>query len=451
MESLWLQVLGLLRERTNEHNFNLWFKPIEPKSNADGTWVLEVPNLFFRDWLVDHYQDVLQKAFFEVTGTPVVLDVRVASSNGEAHEQISFLDAPAPAPKAKRAKKEAPELGLALNPRLSFQSFVVGPSNEFAHAAARAVANRPGAAYNPLFIYGGTGLGKTHLLQAVGHQIEKQHPKLRVAYVTSERFMNELINSIAKNQMAEFKLRYRDRCDVLLMDDIQFIAGKTSTQEEFFHTFNFLFESGKQVVVTSDQYPQEIKTLDERLRSRLQSGLVADIKAPDLETRAAILRKKSELDHFTLDDDVLAFLAKNIKSNVRELEGSLIRLEAYASLTGAQISLANAREVLRDFLHSLPEKLDIKRIQEKVCKYFKISLGEMLSKSRQRQLVVPRQIAIYLTKTYTDLSLTEIGSRFGGKDHSTVIASINRVEQLMAEDMNIRHSVEAIEKQLEAR
>ena len=316
---------------------------------------------------------------------------------------------------------------------------------------ARAVATRPGTAYNPLFIYGGTGLGKTHLLQAIGHQIEKQHPKLRVAYVTSERFMNELINSIAKNQMAEFKLRYRDRCDVLLMDDIQFIAGKTSTQEEFFHTFNFLFESGKQVVVTSDQYPQEIKTLDERLRSRLQSGLVADIKAPDLETRAAILRRKSELDHFQLDDDVLAFLAKNIKSNVRELEGSLIRLEAYASLTGAQISLANARDVLRDFLHSLPEKMDIKRIQEKVCKYFKISLGEMLSKSRQRQLVVPRQIAIYLTKAYTDLSLTEIGSRFGGKDHSTVIASINRIEQLMAEDMNIRHSVEALEKQLEVR
>jgi len=446
-EPAWDRVLETLKEKTNSHNFNLWFKPIKVTDVTDEAWTLTVPNGFLRDWITDNYSDILERSLYEVLQKHVKIDIRIDASSQVINEPVP----PRAKPIRKTRKKAAPQLGQMLNPKFVFDRFVVGKGNEFANAACQAVATQPGSAYNPLFIYGGTGLGKTHLLQAVGHLAQKKNPDLKIAYLTSERFISELINAIKSNDMAEFKRRYRDRCDILLMDDIQFIAGKTSTQEEFFHTFNFLFESGKQIVVTSDQYPQEIKSLDERIRSRLQSGLVADIKAPDIETRMAILTKKAELDGFQIESDVINFLAKNIKSNVREMEGSLIRLEAFASLTGTTISLPIAKDILKDVIGVAGSVPDCDNIQKKVCSYFKIKVKEMLSRSRKRTVLIPRQIAMYLVKEYTDLSLSEIGSRFGGKDHTTVMSSLNRIEQLMVDDMGIRNNIEALEKQLELR
>ncbi len=449
MGDIWQRVVATLRERTNEHNFNLWFRPIRLLDITDTHWVLSVPNGFLRDWITDNYLDILERSLYEVTreDKKVRIEIEAVTQSDSVASDSAPTSAARP-PKRRRRTKVKPTIGIPLNERFRFDRFVIGASNEFAHAACQAVARQPGGSYNPLFIYGGTGLGKTHLLQAIGYEALRLHPETRVAYITSERFMSELIQSISSNQMADFKRRYRDMCDVLLMDDIQFLAGKSSTQEEFFHTFNFLFESGKQVVVTSDQYPQEIKTLDERIRSRLRSGLVADIKTPDLETRAAILKKKADLDGFAIDDDVLRFLAKNVRSNVRELEGSLIRLEAYISLTGASCNMETAKEVLRSFIQTLPPDLNAVQIQKRVCKYFSVSQNDLLSKSRARKLVIPRQIAMFLVKRYTDLSLKDIGASFGGKDHSTVIAAINRVERLLAEDMKTRDTIDALEKQL---
>ena len=447
MEYVWNRVLDLLLERTNESNFNLWFKPIRFVGVRASIWTLCVPNRFFRDWIIDHYLDVLERTLFEATGKPFQIELIVESSSPGA--SLSDVKASKPAHAGKRRNRKSNELWQSLNPRFVFDTFVVGSSNEFAHASCLAVSREPGKSYNPLFIYGGTGLGKTHLLQAIGHKLTGDSQQKKVAYVTSEFFVHEMITSIATNQMSNFKRRFRNSCDVLLMDDIQFIAGKSSTQEEFFHTFNFLFESGKQIVVTSDQFPQEITALDERIRSRLQSGLVADIHEPDLETRTAILKKKAELDGFNISEDVLEYLAENFRSNVRELEGSLIRLEAHTSLTGAVITVETARKVLRKTIkHNRDIQLSCRRIQEKVCSYFKIKLHDMNSKSRARKFVFPRQIAMYLVKRYTNLSFSDIGSKFGDKDHSTVIASIRRIENLMAEDINIRHTVESLEKQV---
>lgn len=448
-EPAWDRVLDALKEKTNSHNFNLWFKPIRVVEVTDEAWILAVPNGFLRDWITDNYSDILERSLYEVLQKRVSVELKVETESCPKKPEPARPLNPKPLKKLK--KRNVPVLGQVLNPKFVFERFVVGKSNEFANAACQAVATQPGTAYNPLFLYGGTGLGKTHLLQAVGHLAIKKNPNLRVAYLTSERFISELINAIKSNDMAEFKRRYRDTCDILLMDDIQFIAGKSSTQEEFFHTFNFLFESGKQIVVTSDQYPQEIKSLDERIRSRLQSGLVADIKAPDIETRMAILTRKAELDGFEIDNEVVKFLAKNIKSNVREMEGSLIRLEAFASLTGTSISLAIAKDVLKDVIGAFGVVPDCENIQKKVCSYFKIKQKDMLSRSRKRTVLIPRQIAMYLVKEYTDLSLSEIGTRFGGKDHTTVMSSLSRIEQLMSEDMSVRNNIEALEKQLELR
>ncbi len=450
MESTWQQVLESLRERTNEHNFNLWFRPIRLLGVEENQWKLSVPNRFLLDWITDNYLDIIERTLTDISrhSAQVHLQVIADQAKRPAKSEEERTE-PKPETKKRRKSNKTTTMGAVINPRFTFTSFVSGPSNEFAYAAAKAVAKQPGQSYNPLFIYGGTGLGKTHLLQGISNEINRKFKDLRVFYITAERFMNDLIQSIATNQMAEFKRRYRDNCDVLLMDDIQFISNKWGTQEEFFHTFNFLFESGKQIVVSSDQYPQEIKKLDERIRSRLQSGLVADIKTPDLETRSAILRKKADLDKVEISDEVLTFLAKNIKTNVRELEGSLIQLQAHASLTGAPISIGTAKEVLKSYLQTLPVTVNCEKIQKRVSRYFDIRHEDMLSKSRARKLVVPRQIAMYLVKRYTDLSLTEIGSRFGGKDHATVINAINRVETLMADDMNLRNNVEALEKQLQ--
>ena len=454
LEKAWSETLSSIKERTNKGNYNLWFRPIKLGELNDEKLHLMVPNTFMRDWLRDNYADVIERELHKTTGMNCSVVIEAEASPTPPADP---LEGKRPARPAKRTVSRTTPRGAAsnqtrlqlLNPRFTFDNFVKGPSNQFAFEASRAVANQPGGSYNPLTIYGGTGLGKTHLVQAVANSIKARMPHLRVIYTTAENFMSEMINALATNQIDSFKRAYRDGCDVLLMDDIQFLAGKTSTQEEFFHTFNCLYDAGKQVVITSDSYPQEIKALDERLRSRLQSGLVADIKSPDFETRLAILNRKAQSMQMALSEDVAAFLAQHIKSNVRELEGALIRLDAFSSLTGTPINLITAQNLLKGQISSHRRMVTVDEIQRRVCRYFSISQTQMLSKTRVRKIVVPRQIGIYLAKQHTDLTLTEIGSKFGGRDHTTVLASIQKIEQLMVEDMSIRNSVEQLEKHLE--
>ena len=320
-----------------------------------------------------------------------------------------------------------------LAPRYSFDAFIVGPSNQFAHAACRAVAEAPSRSYNPLFIYGGVGLGKTHLMHAIGHYVVTHLSGLKLTYISSERFMNEMINAVRYDRILDFRERYRS-VDVLLVDDIQFIAGKEGTQNEFFHTFNALYDAQKQIVISSDCPPHEIPSLEERLRSRFEWGLIADIQAPDLETKVAILRKKAEAEGIPLPDNVAIYIAGKIKSNIRELEGSLIRLIAYASLTGREISLALAQDVLRNVLQHDDRAVTIEIIQKFVSDYYQLKLGELKSRNNSKSIALPRQVAMYLCKSLTNASLPEIGRSFGGKHHSTVIHSIRKIEDLRQRD-----------------
>ena len=334
-----------------------------------------------------------------------------------------------------------------LNPKYTFATYVCGASNQFAHAAAQAVANNPASSYNPLFIYGGVGLGKTHLLIAIGNHILQKNKKARVSYYTSEKFMNELINCLRYNKMEQFRNKFRSM-DVLLIDDVQFIAGKERTQEEFFHTFNSLYESHKQIVVTSDKFPKEIPGLEERLRSRFEWGLIADIQPPETETKVAILKKKAELDSIMLPDDVALFLASSATSNVRELEGMLIRLGAFSSLTGNAISLNMAREVLKDIIVDKSKEITVEMIQKHVADYFKLKTAELKSDKRLKALVVPRQIAIYLCRDLTKCSYPEIGEKFGGKDHSTIIHSFKKIDNLIPQNMEIKNTIETLKRNI---
>ncbi len=457
LEKAWNETMRSIRERTNKRNYNLWFKPIKIGDHGEGKLKLIVPNRFLKDWIQDNYRDVIERTLSSCSGSPMKVEIEAeinSKSNGEkkrAERNPESLKAKRPAPKKMLKANHIAQTRLQLlNPRFTFDNFVMGPSNQFAFKASLAVAKEPGGDYNPLIIYGGTGLGKTHLIQAIANSIMTRMPHKRVIYITAERFMTELINAISTNQSETFKRSYRDKCDVLLLDDIQFLAGKTSTQEEFFHTFNYLYDAGKQIVVTSDQYPQEIKALSERLRSRLQSGLVADIKTPDFETRSAILQNKASEMKMNMPDDVIKYLAGHIKSNVRELEGALVRLDAFSSLTGADINMNTAQNLLKGQIRAHNRMVTSEEIQRRVCRYFGISQTQMLSKSRVRKIVQPRQIGIFLAKQHTNLTLTEIGMKFGGRDHTTVLSSIQKVEQLMIDDMSIRNSVEQLEKHLEA-
>jgi chromosomal replication initiator protein len=347
---------------------------------------------------------------------------------------------------APSASKRAQD---GLNPKYTFASFVVGSSNQFCHAASRAVANLPALAYNPLFIYGGVGLGKTHLLNSIGLEINQGPPQIRVLYVHAEHFTNELINSIRYEKMFEFRKKYRESCDVLLMDDIQFIAGKERTQEEFFHTFNFLYESRRQIVVTSDRFPKDIPQLEERLRSRFEWGLIADIQPPDTETRVAILRKKAESDGIPLPDEVAMFLATHIRQNVRELEGSLIRLSAFASLSGNEITLDMAKDVLKNILPDKSRMISIEAIQKLVADHYHIKISDLKSPRRLKVLTVPRQIAMYLCRKHVKSSFPELGLKFGGKDHSTVVHAVQKIQRLLGEDVTLRNEISSLEKILQ--
>ena len=449
MTNIWESVLSAVEKRVNHESFTTWFKPIT-FVEMDGTALrLKVPDQVFEDWILNNYQDVLEESLDEAgfSGCSITFEVGSSSSSRTdfakaASGDNSGLKSRTPSLSTPPTKQiftttsfapsqfTDPELSeTPLNQKYTFETFVVGSSNQFAHAAALAVADSPSKTYNPLYIYGGVGLGKTHLMCAIGHRIKEQYRHLRLCYISAERFMNELINAIRYDQTMSFRERYRS-IDILLIDDIQFIAGKERTQEEFFHTFNALYDGQKQIVISSDCAPKDIPTLEERLHSRFEWGLIADIQPPDLETKVAIIRKKAESEKLTLPDNVALFIASKIKSNIRELEGSLIRLTALSSLKGVPISLALAQEAIKNISEEEERSVTIEGIQKVVADYYNLRVSDLKSKSNSRNIAVPRQVAMYLCKTLTKSSLPEIGREFGGKHHTTVLHSINKINAM---------------------
>ena len=444
-------VLTAISKRLNHESFDTWFKPISRASKDSSTLCLTVPNEVFRDWISSNYFDVIEESLEELhlSGYKVhfvLEDSRpLASINAGTNpslasrdRQLSQATRPSSAPVATRPSIAEPS-ELPLNPKYKFDTFVVGSCNQFAHAASLAVVDMPAKTYNPLYLYGGVGLGKTHLMHAIGQAIKARNDSLRLTYISSERFMNELINAIRYDQTIRFRDRYRN-IDVLLIDDIQFLAGKERTQEEFFHTFNALYDAQKQIIISSDCPPREIPTLEERLHSRFEWGLIADIQPPDLETKVAILKRKAELERIDLPDDVAMLIAGKIKSNIRELEGSLVRLLAYASLKGLPIDIELAKDILRNIVEDESDLPSIELIQRTVAGHYGLKAIDLKSKSNARIISFPRQVAMYLCKTLTSASLPEIGREFGGKHHSTVLHSINKIANLREKD-NVFHIV----------
>lgn len=427
--SVWDQILGCIESKVGRHSFHTWFKPTSLLADHGERLEVKVPNPLFTEWLPKHYSVVLAEALHEVgrPGTEIVFVPAEQAAAARAAASVLPLEMPA-APDPTR-----PANPVGLNPRYTFDSFIVGPSNQFANAACRAVAELPSRSYNPLFIYGGVGLGKTHLMHAIGHYVLEHHPGLTLTYISSERFMNEMINALRYERILEFRERYRT-VDVLLVDDIQFVSGKEGTQNEFFHTFNALHDAQKQIVLSSDRPPHEIPALEERLRSRFEWGLIADIQPPDIETKVAILKKKAENEAVPLPDGVALYIASRIKSNIRELEGSLIRLIAYASLQGRQLSVELAQEVLRNVIDHDDKAITIEQIQKFVADYYQLKLSDLKSRNNSKSIATPRQIAMYMCKALTTASLPEIGRSFGGKHHSTVIHSIRKIEEMRKAD-----------------
>ncbi len=428
----WDTVLSSIEGRVSKQNFDIWFKPTVAESEVREARQLfvRVPNEYFRYWLTENYSDVIEEALTEVGLGDWAWEL-VVEDSGVDHDTLpagNDVLAEGPCPQAAQCH---------LNPKYTFGRFVAGASNQFAHAAALAVAEQPSKAYNPLFIYGGVGLGKTHLMHAIGHFIKIRAPRTQLTYMSSERFMNELINSIRYDKTIQFREKYRN-IDVLLMDDIEFLAGKERTQEEFFHTFNALYDNQKQIVITSDCPPREIPTLEERLHSRFEWGLIADIQAPDLETKVAILKKKAELEAVSLPDDVVFFIAQHIRSNVRELEGSLIRLVAFSSLTGEEITLDLAERVLRNIAEQNTRIITVEDVQRIVANHFSLTPTDLRARNNSRRIAEPRQIAMYLARVLTKHSLPQIGKAFGGKHHTTVLHSIRKIEGLSKEDPGMK-------------
>jgi chromosomal replication initiator protein len=438
--NVWEQALSRVESKLNRHSFYTWFKPTS-YIRADGSSVsVRVPNALFKEWLTKHYAAVIGEAMEEIGKGQLVVNF-VADALGDA-APLSLSPEEATAFEAvPTTVAAAPAPGAAgLNPRYTFDTFIVGSSNQFAHAACRAVAEAPSRSYNPLFIYGGVGLGKTHLMHAIGQYVLRHDSSLKLTYISAERFMNEMINAVRYDRIIDFRERYRT-VDVLLVDDVQFIAGKEGTQTEFFHTFNALYDSQKQIVISSDCPPHEIPSLEERLRTRFEWGLIADIQSPDLETRVAILKKKADTEAVPLANDVAIYIAGKVKSNIRELEGSLIRLIAYASLTGQEITLPLTQEVLKNILDHEEKAVTIEIIQKFVADYYNLKLADLKSRNNSKSIAMPRQIAMYLCKSLTHASLPEIGRSFGGKHHSTVIHSIRKVEDLRKRDQDFNSQI----------
>jgi chromosomal replication initiator protein len=442
----WQEVLQRIKKKSNPQVF-FWFAPLKAVTETQEALILKANNQFDSDWIENHYLEFIKDTVKEIYG--ITVEVKIIFDDSEPPQKEGKSS-------EKEKKQEDSKPGRLftgfLSPNYTFGRFIVGPSNQFAHAASTAVARKPGEAYNPLFIYGGVGLGKTHLINAIGNEVLKSTSNMaRICCISAEHFTNQVINSIRSNKMEEFRNRYRFGCDVLLIDDIQFIAGKESTQEEFFHTFNTLYESKKQIVLTSDKSPKDMSYLEERLRSRFEWGLLTDIQPPETETRIAIIKNKAEGEGVVLPDEVGLYIAKNTTSNIRELEGALTNIIAHAKLLNTEISLDLAKEVLKNIVkHQDNRFVTIESIQKEVANFFGMRVQDLKSERKQKNIAVPRQVTMYLARRYTGASYPEIGEKFGGKDHSTVIHAVKKIEKLLGNDLTMTKNVDSLSRKIEA-
>ena len=433
LEEIWRNSLVKIEGKVGSSVFELWFKPIKITSIKDQAVTLEIPNRFFKEWIEDSYPNLIKDSMETVIGYPVTLKYRVEEKQDTTQQKIIS--------QLENKRIRLANRGIYLNPKYTFENFITGNSNQFAHAAATAVAESPGKTYNPLFIYGGVGLGKTHLMHAIGNKVMTGKHDISVLYVSSEQFTNEVVSAIRHEKMSELKEKYRN-LDLLLLDDVQFIANKTATQEEFFYTFNSLYEKQKQIVISCDRPPKEISDVTDRLRSRFNMGLIADIQPPDIETKIAIIYKKAEMMGKKIPDDVIYYLASKIKSNIRELEGSLIRIAAQSSLTGEEINIETTKKILKDIIHDDERPVTMESIQKTVCDFYNLKLADIKARKRTKEIALPRQVAMYIGKQMTDLSLNDIGKTFGGKDHATVIYACKQIEERRGKDETFNRMIE---------
>ncbi|MFI5173653.1 MAG: chromosomal replication initiator protein DnaA [Terriglobia bacterium] len=438
--NVWQKILSSLEDKVDPQNFDTWLKPTRLSQVKESVAFVDVPNEIFKEWILENVMDEINRSVVE-TGAPI------ARFEFMVHPITAGMDLGSKATRMARFPQQAAldfdSIDHQLNPKYTFDTFVVGSSNQFAHAAARAVAESPSKAYNPLFIYGGVGLGKTHLMHAIGHMIKRHNSKSRLTYASTEKFTNDVISSLRYDKMVSFREKYRN-VDALLIDDVQFIAGKERTQEEFFHLFNALYDNQKQLVISSDCPPKDIPTIEERLKSRFEWGLIADIQPPDLETKIAILQKKAESEKVKIPDNVAMFIASKIKSNIRELEGSLIRLVAYCQLKDLEINVEVAQQVLRSILDSQEKRITIEMIQKAVSEQFSLKVSDLKAKNNSKSISYPRQIAMYLAKQLTTASLPEIGREFNGKHHTTVLHSIHKIEELRKSDKDLNRLINKV-------
>ncbi len=433
LREIWNSSLSKIEGKIGVGATELWFKPIKLSHIKEKQAILDVPNRFFKDWIEDNHPDLIAESIGTTVGFPISVYYRITEKIEPTVTEIDL--------KLENRRQMLASRGIHLNPKYTFDNFVVGSSNQFAHAAAKSVSERPGKSYNPLFIYGGVGLGKTHLISATGNAAVDKNSDLSVLYVSSEQFTNEVVSALRHDRMGEFKEKYR-RVDVFLLDDIQFIANKTATQEEFFHTFNALYERQKQIIISSDRSPKEMTAITDRLRSRFSMGLIADIQPPEIETKLAIILKKAEMEMIHIPEEVAYYLASRVKSNIRELEGCLIRLGAQASLTGRPIDKEMAKSTLSDIIEDEEGLITIDYIQKTVCEYFGVKVLDIKAKKRTKEVALPRQVGMYITKKFTDKSLSEIGKYFGGKDHATVIYACKQIEDRRAKDEAFNRLIE---------
>lgn len=446
LEEIWEKSLKIMEDKVGSSLFELWIKPIKVtqiselrKGDREQNLTLEVPNRFFKEWIEDSYPNLIPDALENILGQTVSLKYKIAEKEAP---DIKRMEAKLESRKTRLASK-----GIYLNPKYTFENFVSGQSNQFAQAAARAVAETPGKVYNPLFIYGGVGLGKTHLISAIGNSVIDAKNDINVLYVPAEQFTNEVVSAVRHGKTEELKRKYRN-LDLLLIDDIQFVENKTATQEELFYTINTLYEKQKQIVLSSDRPPKEIKTVTDRLRSRFSMGLIADIQPPEFETRVAIIHKKAAMERINLSEEVVNFIGERVKTNIRELEGCLIRLGAQAALTGSPIDVEMAKIILKDFIHDDEKPITVDHIGKNVCEYFGLKIQDLRARKRTKEITLPRQIAMYLSKQITACSLSDIGKNLGGKDHATVIYACKQIEQRRGKDESFNRMIEGLLRKL---
>lgn len=449
MTNIWTEALRGLQPRLGEETFELWLRPLELVAVAPDRIQLRAPSQFMKEWFENHYRAAVLEEIRTHSDSEVNIEIEVAAAEPKAGPTGAHASIAATTPVAVEPVTRLPPPPVGLAERYRFDTFIKGASNELAASAARAVADAPGQRFNPLLLYGGVGLGKTHLLHAVGHELHERRPHMRIVYLSAERFMNEFISAVRYNQFDQFRRRYREDTDVLLIDDIQFIAGRDRTMDEFFHVFNALYEAGKQIMVTADRTPSDMQGMEERLTSRLNWGLVADVKAPDLETRVAILRQKAEQERIGIPNDVAVYLAGLVRSNVRELEGALVRVSTFAALKGVPITESFVRDVIGDVARDRPNiQLTVEAIQKAVASYFSVRIADLKGPRRHKGIARPRMIAMYLSRELTGSSYPEIGLRFGGKDHSTVINACRRMTEIQETDVELRSTIDSIRTQL---